>query len=281
MKKSAHKKIILIPVILAFLFPPAIAQFSPEALKEMQGAEEFMKTARVAEYEQLGGRFAVTNPYKLTLEKNGRRHLALWKNAEGIMGGHRENWQWEVAAYRMDKLLNLNMVPPTVERPFQNDDGSCQYWVTYWINLAEKEEKSISVPRNKLVYWNRAVYLQRAFDNLIANVDRHMRNIFITKDWRMILIDHSRSFKTGKRYTRKLIYTEDSPEGNRAIEALPIEFFEKLKNLTYETLDKTMEYYLTDDEKQAVLTRRDLIVEYINRKIEEKGEHMVLYEPLR
>lgn len=280
--ENIGKKIKIIISYRSFnFFALSLAQFSPKILKEMQGSEEFLRTARVIEYKQLGGQFAVTNPYKLTLEKDGRQHFALWKNAAGILGGHRENWRWEVAAYRMDKLLNLNMVPPTVEKAFRNDDGSCQYWVTYWINLAEKEEKGISVERNKLVFWNRAVYLQRAFDNLIANVDRHLRNILITKDWRIILIDHSRSFRTGKKYTRELIYTEDHPQGNKSVEALPRVFFEKLKSLDFETLDKVMEYYLTDGEIHAVLQRRDLIVEDINRRIKEKGEHMVLYKPLR
>jgi len=256
-----------------------LAQFSPETLKKMQGAEDFLKSARVIEYEQLSGEYAVTHPYKLTLEKNGRRHFALWKNAQGILKGYRENWQWEVAAYRLDKLLDLNMVPPTVEKTFQNDDGSCQYWVNYWINLAEKEKRNISVPRNKLAFWNRAVYLQRAFDNLIANVDRHTHNILITKDWRLILIDHSRSFKTG--HTEKLIYTKNHPQGDRSVRALPRDFFEKLKNLDFKTLDKTMDYYLTDEEIKALLKRRDLIVKHINQLIKEKGEHMVLYQPLR
>ena len=279
LKKSKNKKYIFLLTALTILLSISLAQFSPDTLKKMEGAEDFLKSAQVIDYDQLSEETAVTKPYKLTLEKDGRRHFALWKNAEWIMKGHRENWQWEVAAYRMDKLLDLNMVPPTVERQFHNDDGSCQYWVDYWINLAEKEEKNISVPPDKLVFWNRAVYLQRAFDNLIANVDRHMHNILITEDWRIILIDHSRSFKTG--HTENLIYTEDHPEGNRSVETLPRDFFEKLKKLDFVTLDNTMEYYLTDDEVKAVLKRRDLIVEHINRLIEEKGEHKVLYKPSR
>jgi len=279
MRKLKNKKILSFWAILTLLLSSSLAQFSPEALKKMRGAEEFLKEARVINYEQMSGESAVTKPYKLTLEKEARRHFALWKNAQWIMKGYRENWQWEVAAYRMDQLLDLNMVPPTVERSFQNDDGSCQYWVDYWINLAEKEEKNISVPRNKLYLWNRSVYLQRAFDNLIANIDRHMRNILITEDWRIILIDHSRSFKTG--HTEKLIFTEDHPKGDRSVKALPRDFFDKLKRLDFETLDKTMEYYLTDEEIHAVLERRDLIVEHINQLIKKKGEARVLYKRYR
>ena len=280
MKKFKNKRILfLVATTIMFSFSYAYAQFSPETLKKMEGAEQFLESARVIEYDQMSGETAVTKPFKLTLEKDGRRHFALWKNAQWIMKGHRENWQWEVAAYRIDKLLDLNMVPPTVERSFQNDDGSCQYWVNYWIDLAEKEEKNISVPSHKLGFWNRAVYLQRAFDNLIANVDRHMHNILITEDWRIILIDHSRSFKTG--HTEKLIYTEDHPEGDRSVKTLPSDFFEKLKKLDFETLDKAMDYYLTDDEIKAVLKRRDLIVEHINQLIKEKGELKVLYHPIR
>jgi len=108
-------------------------------------------------------------------------------------------------------------------------------------------------------------------------VDRHQNQYLITEDWRMILIDHSRSFRTTKQYTTKLIYDEKYKEGSRIMKELPREFIEKLKSLDYEVIKNVAGEYLTDKEIEAVLMRKDLIIDWINKKIEELGEDKVLY----
>ena len=137
------------------------------------------------------------------------------------MKGFLENWKWEIAAYRMDRLLDLNMVPPTVERRFRENRGSIQLWVESEMSLRTKNEKNVKIPPIKVLGWNRATYLHRAFDNLIANEDRHANNILITKDWRLYLIDHSRSFRTAKKFVDELIYTEKHKEGSKLMLELP------------------------------------------------------------
>ena len=42
--------------------------------------------------------------------------------------------------------------------------------------------------------WNREVFRQRIFDNLIANIDRNQGNLLLDPIWNLILIDHSRAF---------------------------------------------------------------------------------------
>jgi hypothetical protein len=49
-------------------------------------------SAAILDQEQLGGSEAVTNPWKLTLAKDGIKRCALWKNARGIMHGYLEGW---------------------------------------------------------------------------------------------------------------------------------------------------------------------------------------------
>jgi hypothetical protein len=252
-------------------------QFTPEEVAEMEKWEEYLKTAEITGQEQMKSREAVTNPYILQLEKDGITRQALWKNPEGRMRGFVEGWKWEVAAYRLNKYLELNMVPPTVERRFRENRGSCQLWIDTWISLKDKYEKNIDVPSYKVFHWNRALYLQRAFDNLIANVDRHQNQFLITKDWRMILIDHSRSFRTDKKHTKNLIYDENYKEGPRIMKQLPREFVEKLESLNQEVIKNVVGEYLTDKEIEAVLMRRDLIINWIKQRIEKLGEDEVLY----
>lgn len=255
----------------------SIAQFTPEELAEREKWEEYLTTAEVVGQVQLTGREAVTNPWRLTLEKDGIKHDAIWKNAKGLMQGYLEGWNYEIAAYRMDKLIGLNMVPPTVEKRFQGDRGSCQFWVESMMSLKQKEEQKIKTPSYKVFYWNRAIYLQRAFDNLIANEDRHQNQIRITEDWRMILIDHSRSFRSSKKFTESLIYTEKHKEGPKEMKELPRALVEKIKTLNFDMIKEAVGEYLTDAEINAILARKELILKEINKLIAKNGEENVLY----
>ncbi|MGD8536398.1 MAG: hypothetical protein PVF66_11165 [Candidatus Aminicenantes bacterium] len=273
------KAIILFALIVVLGFSvQSIAQFTKEELTEREKWEKFLEDAAVISSEQMQSREAVTNPWELTLEKDGVQKKALWKNASGRMRGFMENWKWEIAAYRLDKHLGLDMVPPTVEKRFRGDLGSCQLWIHAKMSLKDKYEKKIKTPSYKVFPWNRALYLQRAFDNLIANEDRHQNQYLITEDWRMILIDHSRSFRTTKKFTTRLIYDEKYKEGARLMKELPRAFVEKLKAMDQEVVREVVGEYLTDKEIEAVLMRRDLIINWIENRIKEVGEDKVLYD---
>lgn len=252
-------------------------QFLPEEIAERQKWEDFLANASVVKSVQLVGPESVTSPWRLTLEQGGTTHDALWKDVQGRVKGYVEGWRYEIAAYQFDKYLGLNMVPPTVERRFRENRGSCQLWVTHWKSLKKIKEEKIKVPPRFVFGYNRALYLQRAFDNLIGNEDRHQNNYLFTEDWRMILIDHSRSFRTGGKWTKELLYTEKHKEGPMVMKQLPRDLFEKIKALNYETIKGFVGDYLTDDEINAVLARKELIIKEIERLIQQNGEAEVLY----
>jgi hypothetical protein len=252
-------------------------QFLPEDLAQRENREIFLRTAEVVASKQMTGPEAVTSPWVLTLKKGDVTHRALWKNAQGRMGGYWEGWTYEIAAYLLDKHLGLGMVPPTVERRFREERGSCQYWVDGCISLREKEAKKLRVPPDKLFGWNRATYLQRFWDNLIANEDRHTNQVLITPDWRMILIDHSRSFRTSPKFTKTLIYTAKHREGPKLMSELPRIVVDKVKALDFAAVRSVVGDTLTDDEIGAVLARRDLILAEIGKIVKANGEDKVLY----
>jgi hypothetical protein len=276
------KKYFLISLVFILFMGfnlPLFAQFKPEGVEARDKWEEFLMAAEVIDQDQpFKDREAVTKPWVITLEKDGVKNKALWKNPEGRMKGFLENWRWEIAAYRLDKYLDLCMVPPTVERRFQGNRGSCQLWVDSMMSLKQKVEDKVKTPSYKIFYWNRALYLQRTFDNLIANEDRHQNQYLITEDWRMILIDHSRSFRTSKKFTKKLIYDEKYKEGPTFImKEIPKDLYEKLKSLNADVMKEVVGEYLTDQEIEATLIRRDLIVEWLDKRIKKMGEEKVLY----
>jgi len=266
-------------IVLGFSLQ-SIAQFTKEEVADREKWEEFLKTAEIVKQAQpFESREAVTDPWVLTLEKDGVTNDAIWKDVEGRAKGFMENWRWEIAAYRLDKHLGLNMVPPTVERRFQGNRGSCQLWITSMMSLKKKFDEEIKTPSYRVFNWNRAFYMQRAFDNLIANEDRHQNQYLITEDWRMILIDHSRSFRTSKKFTKKLIYDEKYKEGPTFImKELPRALYEKIKSLNTEVIKGVVGEYLTDNEIEAMLVRKDLIVKWVEDHIKKMGEDKVLYD---
>ena len=93
----------------------------------------------------------------------------------------------------------------------------------------------------------------------------------------MILIDHSRSFRTSSKFTKKLIYDEKYKEGPRLMKELPRAFFEKLKALNSDVIKEVVGEYLTEKEIDAVLARKDLIVDWVNKRIKTLEEDKVLY----
>ena len=120
-------------------------------------------------------------------------------------------------------------------------------------------------------------YLTRAFDSLIANEDRTQENIRYTKDWRTILIDHSRSFRSSKKFTKQLMFGKNGIKGAKLFRVLPREFVEKVKALNFEVVKKAVGPYLKDKEFKAIIIRKELLLTEIEELIKEKGVGKVLY----
>jgi hypothetical protein len=276
MKKAV---IVFLAVICLGAGVRVFGQLTAADRGEYEKWEDFLRTAKIVGQEQIKGAQAVTEPWILTMEKDGVQRQALWKNVLGEkVGGYKETWKGEIAAYLLSRQLGLHMVPATVEREFRGDRGSCQIWIDSWNTLETILSKKIKTPGPKVNGFFRALFLQRAFDNLISNEDRHQRNYLITEDWRMILIDHSRSFRTTKKFTTKLIYDEKFKEGPNFIMAeLPRALVDAMKALTPEGIRQVVGEYLTDAEIAATMARRDLIIAWLDKRIAELGEAKVLY----
>ncbi|MBU4494859.1 MAG: hypothetical protein KJ874_06105 [Acidobacteria bacterium] len=253
-------------------------QFTSGEKEEFAKWEDFLLTAEITGSQQMLGSLAVTEPWVLTLEKDGITRRALWKNPSGRVKGYFEGWQWEIAAYRLSEHLGLHMVPPTVERRFRNDRGSIQLWIDDVITMQDKIKNNIRTPGPIMYLFNRALFMQRAFDNLIANTDRHQRQYLITEDSRILLIDHSRSFRSSKKYRTELIYSDKDKKKPYPMNQLPRHFYEKIKILTMENVREVVGEYLEDRMIEALLDRRDLIVLWIDARCDNIGEENVLYD---
>lgn len=262
---------------LALARVPLAAQFTPAELAEHDRWEVFLRTARIAGAEQLDIERGVTEPWKLRLEKDGVTRHGLWKNTMGELHGHLESWKHEIAAYRLDRLLGIGMVPPTVERRFRGSGGSCQLWIENTVLLGIRIERSPDDDVFATRRWRRTVYIVQLFDNLIGNEDRHRGNVLVTADDRQILIDHSRTFRTTKEFTEALPFREETIDAAQVMRELPRALVDKVRSLTEAELRSAVGKYLTAREIRAVMARRDLLLAEIDRIIAKYGEASVLY----
>jgi len=177
----------------------------------------------------------------------------------------KDSWRLNVAAYKLDRLLDMRMVPATVKRSYNKKPAAFTWWVDdLLIDEAERVKKEIKAPDPER--FSREIAVSRTFDELIINIDRNLSNLLITKNWNVVLIDHSRSF-TGYRGIR------NQANLTRCSTAL----FGKMKALTIGNVSSAVGSLLTKPEIAAVIARRDLIVAFFERKTKTAGADDVLF----
>lgn len=253
----------------------SFAQFYPEEIAKRAYWEELLKKGKIVKSQKLGE--GVTKPRRLFLKKIEEEGSGVWKCPSSTAAGIYDKWQCEIAAYRLDKLLELNMVPPTVERSYRGRKGSFQKYCDLPMSEQKRRKENMPYPPEKKEHIEKMIYLERAFDSLIANVDRSLQNIRFTPDWRLILIDHSRSFRSSKEHREQLMYGKYGRRKPLSFLKLPRKFVEKVKVLSYSSIKNAVGYYLTSEEIKAILARKALLLKEIDEMIQERGEDDVLY----
>jgi hypothetical protein len=258
----------------------AWAQFLPDEIALRPAREEFLRTAEIVRFEEIGE--GVTKPVRLYLTKDGVELRAAWKNPKGMQLGFLEGWQYEIAAYRLDKLIGLDMIPPAIEREFQGKPGALVLWAENKYSLLKVMENSIPIPDEAKDRIEKMKWLTRAWDSLIANDDRTQQNVLYTEDWRTIIFDHSRAFRSEGEFAKRLMYGRNgikkTAQGTPLLfRRLPRWFVDKIKTLTFENIRTAVGSTLTDIEIKATLARRDVLLREIAQMVQEQGEAAVLY----
>jgi len=221
--------------------------------------EQFLQKAKVVERHKLGS--GITNPDKVTLELNGVTRQAIYKKVDQSY----DSWHFEVAAYHIDKLLGLGRVPPTVERSIGGRTGCLQLWVE-GTTLAKFE----GTPTD-LDDWHLQVSVMWLFDDLIANIDRHMNNAIVTPDFALAFIDNSKTFRSHKELLNDLNrgatgtqarywlvpYDKDRREYPTRY---PPALIERLRALTKQEIKKALSPHVYGSAVDRVLERRQLIL---------------------
>ena len=167
--------------------------------------EEFLKKAKVEKTKAARG--GITGSLQATLSDGKITHDAhiqfidesksRFEGTRGVEINFRDSFKFNVAGYRLAKLLDLHMIPPSVERMYQGKAAAFTWWVDdVLMDEAGRLKKKLTAPDAEK--WNEQMHVVRVFDQLIFNTDRNLGNLLITKDWDIWMIDHTRAFRTSK-----------------------------------------------------------------------------------
>jgi hypothetical protein len=269
----------LIPTVGGAADPPALLTWLDPDGSEVRFAslaelENFLTTARVVERKRLG--LGVTNPVRLLLEWDGVRLHAQFqavdetrsraRMASGeVENRFRDSYKFNIAAYRLGLVLGMDNIPPSFPRAVDRRPGAVTVWIEDTRTELERLERDERPPQPQR--WVREVIRMQLFDELIATTDRNQGNILFDEEWKLWLIDHTRAFRGRAELAE--------PE---AIESCDRRFWSALRDVSDERLRATVEPWLSTRETDALLARRQLLVERIEELLRTLGEERVLHD---
>ena len=247
--------------------PAGPAAQAPEAASKPSGKvwigryaefEECVRTSPVVRDQVTP--VGVTRPRRIYFKEGGLCGAALYSDQRTSReSGYLESYLSRIAAYEIDKLLGLDMVPPTVEREHGGTKGAAQLWVDNAVFRKELEGQRSP----DLEGWNMQMRRWRVFDNFVADLDPNAGNQLVVRDpvWQLVLVDHSRAFSNVTRMVFDM-------------ERIDRPFYDRLKALDKATLDASIGKLVLDGSR-SLLRRRDTIVAHFDKLVKAKGEAAV------
>ena len=224
--------------------------------------EQFLLNAKIVKTRAAGK--GVTGSLRATMTDGSLTHdvhiqtidesKREFRSAKGVEFNFRDSWMFNVAAYKIDRLLGMGLVPVSVPRRHNTAPGAFTWWVDdVMMDEGDRLKNKIAPPDS--TRWNDQMQLVRMFDQLIYNIDRNLGNLLITNDWTVWAIDHTRAFRTNGELK--------SPE---SIGRCDRKVFERLKELDRPSLKAAVGTHLQNWEIDALLKRRDTIVALIEKR---------------
>ena len=275
--RPSRRSVCAVAAVVIASWPAAALQAqtasAPAAALTCAEIETFLKTAKIGRPRDIP--VGVTMPRRATLEGPDLKHDAAIQTADiqqatyttpkGTELNFRDTWKFNVAGYELAKMLELNMVPPYVERRYSGGPAALSWWVNDAMMERDRVQKKLEPPEPRR--WNDEMVAARLFRELIGDYDFNQTNTLITKDWRVWMIDFTRAF----RPARTLQHPDQVTRADRTLLA-------NLRALNRDTVRANVGKWLENNLIDAVLARRDLLVGILDKQIAAKGEAAVLYD---
>lgn len=233
-------------------------------LLDMNELEKYLKTAEICEVEidKIEGR---TAPWRVVLSDGKISRQAMFKYVDRPRPTLLpDSYHYEIAAYELSKLIEYPIVPPVVEREIDETVGSLHLFLEGCFSLVHQERKGFEPDDTQK--FSDALSELAVFENLVF-CERNSEDIYIQEtDWKVWRVDFSEAFEP---------FAELINEFN--IKRCSKELFHNLQKLEADEIKKMLELHLNDEEIEALLKRKDLVIDKIKRSIQEKGEDAVLF----
>lgn len=179
----------------------------------------------------------------------------------------RDRYTYNIAAYRLDRMIGLDMVPVSVPRRVNGYNAAVTWWVDdYQMTDADRFLADIAAPTDRkwVVQLSDAVI----FQELIRNSDPNRGNTVITHDWLIRLIDFTRAFRPEPELVNPFQLPHQLRRG----------LYEGLLSLTLVSVGEALDGLMDGVRIGAILARRNEIISHFDDLIAARGEAEVLLE---
>jgi hypothetical protein len=206
--------------------------------------EAFIRSAKIVGEEEI--KVGVTKPQRMLLEPGGPVAAVAWSKVHGRHLGYWDSYKADIAAYEVDKLLQLDMIPPVVEKRHRGELGRASMWVD---NVRMWDMKQPMTAPDPAAFLRQSTRM-KMFDNFVGNTDRNAGNLLVDPAYNLILIDHTRAFTAGGKMTSKL-------------SRIDRDLWDRMLTLTEAQLKEKLAAWISGGQIRDVLKRRDAMAREI------------------
>jgi len=219
--------------------------------------ENYLRTAKIVSKRRTGGR---GENWVISLDdgKTARHGFFKLLDETRSVSPIGDSYKYGIAAYELDKLLDLNLVPPVVEREIEGRKGSLQIFIEGSLNEMVRRMRSIKPPEP--VKFKKILEDLSVFENLTYSPsycgERELDDILIMhrEDWKIWRVDLSEAFAPSPELIPGCEITGCSKK-----------LCQNLIKLEDKVIKAKLKHYLNDEEISMLLKRKKLIIEKIKK----------------
>ena len=218
---------------------------------------EFLTTAEVTGCELL--QQGVRHEEVCDLEGNELHMRAVFLTMDEKPGAVEEepksvprNWRNEIAAYRLDRYLELDLVPVTVERTIEGRTGSLQIWLESAVDLTILQTYD---QMHLIEGLERPIQQAQAFSAWVDVHARHnMGKMLLPHERRIAIAGSTKAFSTSLRLNPEAVPDPCPP--------MPPDREVFLRSFTAEKIQDVVGSYLDAEQIDALIVRRDKLLDH-------------------